>query len=311
MKPLKLLKTLLLGTSIAAGSVISDTPEAIAFEEQEVNRQQFIAVAIPYNYKQYRLEIIEQIPGGKQCWQESDRTVSLLLDNFDYSGSCRRISNTNGYTLRVDGRDDRVARMDKIVQRDGQLQLIAFHKDPTQPDLVIGKTNGISDTQPLKVNFNPGWRITKRVHQGQTLNHVYISGSSVTANNTLTDGLSTASSINGTELIEMADRVYGEYVNPLLNNVASNSDTASNTDRFCQGMIAINESASKIQNVEVFADGTLVLNDRQKINIRPVLAQYGIDADKFLSEKGSTTIDFDNDGVAEKLTIRQPISRCK
>ena len=310
MKSLKLLKTLLLGTSIAASSVISHPAQASAFEEREVNRQQFIAVAIPYNYKQYRLEIIEQIPGGRQCWRESGQTVSLLLDNFDYSGSCRRISNTNGYTLRVDGRDDRVARMDKIVPRDGQLQLIAFHKDPNQSDLVIGKTNGISDTQPLKINFNPGWRITKRVHQGQTLNHVYISGTA-TANNTLPNGLPTASSLNGTELIEMADRVYGEYVNPLLKNVASNSDTAPNAEGFCQGMIAINESAAKIQNVEVFADGTLVLNDRQKINIRPVLAQYGINADKFLAEKGSTTIDFDNDGVAEKLTIRRPISKCQ
>ena len=234
MKPLNFLKSLFLGLSVAA-SATAIAPEAMAFGEQEVNQSAFIAVAIPYNYKQYRLEIIEQLPGGQQCWQESatnPATVQLLLDNFDHTDSCRRISNTNGYTLRIDGQDDRVARIDKIVPRNGELQLVAFHKDPTQPDLVIGRTAGISENQPLKVFFNPGWRITKRVHQGQTLNHVYISGSSFNAQNVLTppatsntysnSAPATTPGIDGNTIMNTVNHLYGTYVDPLLNSVITN-----------------------------------------------------------------------------------------
>ncbi|WP_144863073.1 DUF3747 domain-containing protein [Hyella patelloides] len=315
MKPLNLLKSLFFGTSILASSFALDAPQAMAFGEQEVNQQQFIAVAIPYNYKQYRLEIIEQLPGGQQCWRESGTnpsTVELLLDNFDHTNSCRRISNTNGYTLRVDGQDDRVARIDKIVRRNGELQLIAFHKDPTQPDLVIGKTTGISDTQPLKINFNPGWSITKRVHEGQTLNHVYISGSSATAtNNNLNNTLQNTTSVDSANLINTVNQVYGDYVNPLLNTVVSSLSNASNNGNFCQGIVTISDSSSNSQNASIYADGTLVLNNQNKINIRPALAQYGINPEQFLFQKGTATIDFDNDGVAEELTIQQPVAACQ
>jgi hypothetical protein len=335
MKPQNILKSLLLGVSITVSSLGIKTPQALAFTEQEVNQQQFIAVAIPYNYKQYRLEIIEQLPGGQSCWQESATTpvtVELLLDNFDHTNSCRRISNANGYTLRIDGQDDLVARIDKIVAHNGELQLVALHKDPTQKDLVIGRTGGISENQPLKIFFNPGWRITKRVHNGQELNHLYISGSSLNAqnsyqstvnsaantnlNNTLqntaptnTLGTSTVSTTNN--LLGTVNQVYGNYVNPLLNQVVGGIATASSYGNYCQGMATITEPSASPQNASVYADGTLVVNNQNQFNIRPSLTQNGIDPDQFLFQQGSANIDFDNDGVVEQLTIQQPVSACR
>lgn len=326
MKPLQLLKSLLLGTSVVASSLALEAPQAFAFAEQEVNQQQFIAVAIPYNYKQYRLEIIEQLPGGQQCWRESTTTpstVELLLNNFDHTNSCRRISNTNGYTLRIDGQDDRVARVDKIVARNGELQLVAFHKDPTQPDLVIGKTTGISETQPLKIFFNPGWRITKRIHEGQALNHLYISGSALTAQNTYQPSISasnntlqnnvpmTTPTVDTNNLLNTVNQMYGSYLSPLLNTVVSNLTTASNYGNYCQGMATINKPSASPQNASVYADGTLVLNNQSQVNIRPSLSQSGINPDQFLFQKGSASIDVDNDGVTEQLTIEQPVSACR
>lgn len=102
--------------------------------------------------------------------------VNLLFLNFDHADSCRRIVDTNGYTLRLNGQDERVAHVIKIVENNGELQLVAFHKNPAQPKLVIGKTNGIRNVT-MKIILNPGWQITKRVHQGQVIDHLYLSGS--------------------------------------------------------------------------------------------------------------------------------------
>ena len=84
---------------------------ATEFDEFAVDQSQFIAVAVPYNYRKYRLAIIEQIPGQQPCWQESGNyptTVNLLLLNFDHTNSCRKGVDTNGYSLRYNGKDDKV-----------------------------------------------------------------------------------------------------------------------------------------------------------------------------------------------------------
>ena len=140
---------------------------------------------------------------------------------------------------------------DKIVRRNGELQLVAFHKDPSQPDLVIGTTTGISENQPSKIVFNPGWRITKRVHQGQTLDHLYISGSSRNAAysslpnlsnsttalnnalqsnvpNNIPSNIPTATpSLDNNSLLGTVNQMYGTFVNPLLNTVVGSIATAS------------------------------------------------------------------------------------
>jgi hypothetical protein len=217
------------------------------------------------------------------------------------------------------------------VAHNGELQLVAFHKDPTQKDLVIGRTGGISENQPLKIFFNPGWRITKRVHNGQELNHLYISGSSInpqnsdrpavnsasntTLNNTLQNKALTetsgTSTLNTNNLLGTVNQVYGNYVNPLLDRVVGGIATASSYGNYCQGMATITKPSASPQNASVYADGTLVFNNQSQFNIRPSLTQNGIDPDQFLFQQGSATIDFDNDGVAEQLTIQQPVSACR
>ena len=67
----------------------------------------------------------------------------------------------------------RVAGIVKIIRNGNELKLVAFHKDPTQPEIEIGSTKGLSDGA-MKINLNPGWQITKRVHQG-AIDHLYLS----------------------------------------------------------------------------------------------------------------------------------------
>ena len=202
------IRSLLLTLSaIASTTVMAASPaQGVSFQEQQVSQDDFAVVAVPFGYQEYRLEIIEQIRGKEQCWQESGSApvkLDLLLLDFDHTKSCRRIINTNGYTLRLDGEDDRVAHVVKVVQNNGELQLVAFHKNPAKPSVVIGRTNGLSNGA-MKIRLNPGWQITKRVHQGEVIDHLYLSGGSgsntysANSNNTVTQGTDTSNPSNNT-----------------------------------------------------------------------------------------------------------------
>ena len=150
---------------------------ATDFDEFAVDQSQFVAVAVPYNYRKYKLAIIEQVPGKKSCWSESGSnptTVDLLLLKFDHTNDCLKAVDTNGYSLRVNGKDDKVAYILNLIENNGQLQLIADHQDPTQPDYVVGRTNGLVEA-PMKIELDPSWQFTKRLYQGSAIQHIYMS----------------------------------------------------------------------------------------------------------------------------------------
>ena len=247
-------QSLLLTLSAIASTAFIPVPEAkaMSFAEQQVNQEQFTVVAVPFGYQEHRLEIIEQVPGQRQCWNESGVapvTVDLLLLNFDHTNSCRRIINTNGYTLRLNGEDDRVARVVKIIPDQGELKLMAFHKDPAQPHIEIGSTNGLSDGA-MKIMLNPGWKISKRVHQGQTINHLYLSGdtgianstysnsnphttadnntSNTTSSTTVNEGTPTTnptSNVDTQVLVNSVEQIYNNVVTPFLHNLSQENSS--------------------------------------------------------------------------------------
>ena len=240
MKSYNRYQSLLLTLSAIASTTVMSIPQAqaVSFAEQQMRQDQFAVVAVPFGYQEHRLEIIEQIEGEKQCWHESGAapvTVDLLLLDFDHTNSCRRIINTNGYTLRLNGEDDRVAHVVKIVQDQGELKLIAFHKDPSQPSIEIGSTNGLSNGA-MKIVLNPGWQISKRVHQGETIDHLYLSGNINRVNSTYSSNIprSEANSgnnqgtANNTQIpnidtkvfVNSVEQIYNNVVTPLLNNLA-------------------------------------------------------------------------------------------
>ena len=165
--------------TIGASAIAPQLVNATNFNEFAVDQNSFIAVAVPYNYRRYRLAIIEQLPGQQACWSESgDRptTVDLLLLNFNHLNSCRKAVDSNGYSLRYNGKDDKVEYTLNLIENNGQLQLIADHQDPTRQDLVIGTTNGITEA-PMKIELDPNWQFTKRLYQGEAIQHIYLSNS--------------------------------------------------------------------------------------------------------------------------------------
>lgn len=180
---LTLIGKLVAVTTFALTGMIPWFPsEASTFDEQEVNQEDYIAIARPYGDNKYDLLIIKQIPGQRQCWEEiesnSVTTVDPLLLNFNFAGSCQRSTDSNGYSLRIDGRDLGLDYLLRIVQQNGELVLVGTHRsDPTQPDIVVGRTDGMASGF-LKIDLDPGWRFTQRAYNGTVLSHVYLTGDS-------------------------------------------------------------------------------------------------------------------------------------
>lgn len=331
-----------------ATNLFTSVPKAVAFEEQAVNPAQFLVVAVPFGYKEYRLEIIEQIPGKQPCWQESGSapvTVNLLLNNFDYTGSCKRTTNNNGYTLRLNGQDDAVSYVNKIIENNGELQLIAFHKDPKISDLVIGKTKGLTGS-PMRIFLEPGWQITKRIHQGQVLDHLYLSGGSTTASNpvpfdfsnsnvaianptpsnppanfptnpqaantTVAPAPASTPASSGGTIMDGVSQVYQGVVSPIIGSIVgglSGSNPQATSQAACQPGTAVWIDSGQAQQVALLADGTVQLGTQQ-VNIKPILTNNGINPEQFLAGPNSAKLDFDGDGAIEEFKIQQPPQAC-
>ncbi|MGK7949790.1 MAG: DUF3747 domain-containing protein [Xenococcaceae cyanobacterium] len=176
MKLSLLLKTVGFTASIVTSLLFSRPTQAISFGEQEVNQNDFIVVAAPYRHG-YNLMIVEQLPGGRQCWIENGTNpvfVAPLLLNFDFTNDCKRSVDSNGYSVRLDGQDYGMDYLVNIVEAGGELKLVASSRDSETEAIVIGSTRGMGSGS-LKIFLNPGWRLTKRTYEGTTTEHLYLS----------------------------------------------------------------------------------------------------------------------------------------
>jgi hypothetical protein len=175
-----LLKLAALAVTTTATMITFNPAKAISFGEKEVEKDRFVVVAAPYHHG-YNLLLIEQIPGKQKCWGENGLNpvkVNPLLLNFDFTGSCKRSTDSNNYSLRIDGKDYGLDYLFNIVKKDGELHLVATPRNPNQPEIFIGRTYGMSQGS-LKIFLNPGWRLTKRTYEGETVEHIYLSGNLV------------------------------------------------------------------------------------------------------------------------------------
>ena len=176
------LRLAVLATAVISTITAFSPAKAATFDEQEVEQTQFIAVARPYGDNKYDLLIIEQIPDQQQCWSESGSNpviVEPLLLNFDFTGHCKRSTDSTGYSIRIGGQDYGLDYILRVVERNGELVLIGTHrKDRKQPEIVVGRTRGFSNGF-LKIFLEPGWQFTKRTYEDKILGHVYFSSKQI------------------------------------------------------------------------------------------------------------------------------------
>jgi N-acetylmuramoyl-L-alanine amidase len=153
--------------------------KASTFSETALEQTKVIAIARPYGEGKYDLLVIEQIPGKQDCWAENGANpvlVDPLLLNFDFTGICRRSTDSNGYSIRLDGNDLGLDYLLRLVPRDGELVLVGTPRSAGYSEIILGSTQGMASGF-MKVNLYPGWKFTKRTYQDKVLGHFYFSGS--------------------------------------------------------------------------------------------------------------------------------------
>lgn len=148
------------------------------FSKAEIDSSRFVAVASPYaSGRLHQLLIIEQIADSRSCWRESGAyptAVDPLLVQFNFTGICGRSVDSNGYSIRMADQDLGWQYSLRVVKRNGDMWLVGVPTvNRTLPELQIGRTYGATGGF-VKVFLNSGWRMTRRVYNGQPVGHVYL-----------------------------------------------------------------------------------------------------------------------------------------
>jgi N-acetylmuramoyl-L-alanine amidase len=174
------------GIAIAAfatlmGLIPLSEAKAASFDQTEVDQGKFIAVAAPIgDGTTHQLLLIEQVSDKQPCWSENGSNpviVEPLLTKFDFTGICGRSVDANGYSIRVGGQDMGLNYRLRIRKREGNMFLVGVPDTSGAQEVVLGSTGGM--TQGFaKINFNSGWRLTKRSFNSKTLGHVYLTADS-------------------------------------------------------------------------------------------------------------------------------------
>jgi hypothetical protein len=151
---------------------------AVTFSQTEVNQSKVVAVAIPRKSGSYTLLVLEQLSNKKSCWRESGSSparVDPLLLNFNFTGICGRSTDSNGYSIRMRGKDAALDYRLSFQKRKDDLILMGIpYRSENGKSVEVGRTHGLKSGF-LKIVLNPGWRFTKRVYNGKKLGHIYFS----------------------------------------------------------------------------------------------------------------------------------------
>ncbi|MGB8699476.1 MAG: DUF3747 domain-containing protein [Thermosynechococcaceae cyanobacterium] len=158
--------------------LISTPTVAATFGQTEVNQSKFIAIAVPRASGYFTLLVLEQISSQKPCWRESGSKptrVEPLLLNFNFSGICGRSTDSNGYSIRIAGKDMGLVYRLSLQKKQDNVVLVGVPGSSGQgKPITLGSTQGIRSGF-LKITLNSGWRFAKRTYNGKSLGHVYFS----------------------------------------------------------------------------------------------------------------------------------------
>lgn len=146
------------------------------FDETNVDQGRVVAMAIPHGFGGYKLLVLEQQKDTRKCWAEQGNSpviIDPLLLNFNFTGICGRATDSNGYSIRVNGQDLALSHSLSLQSMGDQVYLVGVSRQSGEK-LVIGRTNGLASGM-LKVFLEPGWKFTKRTYQGKVLGHFYLS----------------------------------------------------------------------------------------------------------------------------------------
>lgn len=171
----------LLKTCLCSGSIFCAVPTfaEIRFSSHPIANP-VIAVAYPVRgTTRYQLQIYEQKPNGRQCWSEErgrSDSVKPLLVEFDFTGSCARYIDGNGYSIRIGDRDMATEYRPTIQLAGASLCLMAVPSvnAKNNPKILIGIGKLGKAGKVQKITFENSWQISRRMFLEKPLGHVYI-----------------------------------------------------------------------------------------------------------------------------------------
>lgn len=156
-------------------------PALAQFTEAPVPEDEVVAIAVPAGAIGYNLNVVQQVSGKQQCYAEKGSEPTIidpLWTTFDFTGSCNRSTDSNGYSVRLDGEDTSLDYRLDVIPKGDNLQLVAKNYKGGS-NLVVGQTFGKpADGEYAKIFLNPGWEFTKKAYEGKVLGHFFFSGDS-------------------------------------------------------------------------------------------------------------------------------------
>ena len=178
--------TALTAAAIGASAIASASAIAQNYSQQPIPSERAVAIAEPVaNGRFYRLLVLQQLTDQRACFEEkvgSPTVIEPLLLNFDFSGICSRMSDSNGYSLSIGNEDlSRQYRL-QVTRRGDSLVLVALpgalpgRGGSDLPALEIGRSNGVANDF-VKLQLDPGWQLSSRTLNGSAQGHVYLSNS--------------------------------------------------------------------------------------------------------------------------------------
>ena len=182
---MKLSKKLKLAAILTGATALTTPllPALAQFTEAPVPENQVVAIAVPAGAIGYNLNVVQQIPGKQKCYAEQGSEPTIidpLWTTFDFTGSCNRSTDSNGYSVRLDGADTSLDYRLDIIPKGDNLQLVAKNYKGGS-DLVVGQTFGKPpEGEYAKIHLNPGWEFSKKAYEGKVLGHFFFSGDSQT-----------------------------------------------------------------------------------------------------------------------------------
>ncbi|MDJ0555018.1 MAG: DUF3747 domain-containing protein [Microcoleaceae cyanobacterium MO_207.B10] len=195
------------------------------FERVEMDKNQVILTAIPLSKLEgdssYKLMILEQNTDGNSCWSETETAiypilVAPLATNSNFSDICRRATDSNSYSIRVDNND--LSQNYKLTLKNigDDIHLVAISR--SEDKILIGRTRGLADGM-MKILLEPGWQFTKQSYEGEVLARLNFSYESFAAQQAAVEQKIAA--LNG-QILENVDvydnqyfskKYFGSYLN--------------------------------------------------------------------------------------------------
>lgn len=159
------------------------------FDEVKIDQNQVISLAKGLSdlkekgASTYKLIILEQGSNEIPCWNETETElypilVKPLLVNSNYSGLCKEATDSNDYSIRVDGND--LSLTHRLILENVGDEIKLFGISIMGDKKLIGRTRGLSDGI-MKIFLEPGWQFTKPSDGEKLRGHFYFSYDSFAA----------------------------------------------------------------------------------------------------------------------------------